>query len=255
MSSTATIVALTGALAKMTAERDEARAEVERLKREAAGQAHDDKQWDDMMRAESEALAKGSDEWMRQVLGVELRNRLWGPHLEAFGRGVDALRAEVERLREQLQIDPGGSDRIDELEDAAKCAQFTLQRLRAEVERLRAEVEKLRGIQPEVAPMPPYGKGLPRYGLRWNGPGQPLAVPLEDGYWTPAHLAVAEVERLRAELAQARSDHATCINELLGAHLERERLARLHTEERVMLRAEVQRLSPAESAETKEVTP
>ena len=60
-------------------------------------------------------------------------------HLEACAE-ADEARAEVERLRERLQIDPGGSDRIDELEDAAKCAQFTLQRLRAEVEKLRTQL-------------------------------------------------------------------------------------------------------------------
>lgn len=39
------------------------------------------------------------------------------------------LEAEIERLRERLQFDPGGSDRIDELEDAAN-------HLRTEIERL-----------------------------------------------------------------------------------------------------------------------
>lgn len=29
---------------------------------------------------------------------------------------------------------------------------------------------------------------LPRYGLSWNGPSEPLAVPLDNGYWTPWHL-------------------------------------------------------------------
>lgn len=59
---------------------------------------------------------------------------------------------------------------------------------------MRAEVERLRGLRPSLPPLPPTGSGLPRYGLRWNGPDQPIAVPMEDGYWTPWHLA----ENLRA---------------------------------------------------------
>ena len=53
-----------------------------------------------------------------------------------------------------------------------------------------AELERLRGITPELPPRPPRGEGLPRYGIRWNGPTEPLAVPMDDGYWTPWHLAV-----------------------------------------------------------------
>ena len=56
---------------------------------------------------------------------------------------------------------------------------------------LRAECENLRGLMPEMPPRPPDGDGLPRYGLRWNGPGVPLSVPMDDGYWTPWHLAAA----------------------------------------------------------------
>lgn len=59
----------------------------------------------------------------------------------------------------------------------------------AQIEQLQAECETLRGLQPAPPPRPPEGEGLPRYGLRWNGPGQPLSVPMDDGYWTPWHLA------------------------------------------------------------------
>ena len=62
---------------------------------------------------------------------------------------------------------------------------------------LEREVERLRGIQPELPPRPPAGEGLPRYGLRWNGPTQPVVVPMDDGYWTPFHLAA----HLRDDLA------------------------------------------------------
>ena len=54
---------------------------------------------------------------------------------------------------------------------------------------LLAEIDQLKGIQPGFPPRPPEGEGLPRYGLRWNGPQQPLATPMDDGYWTPWHLA------------------------------------------------------------------
>lgn len=51
------------------------------------------------------------------------------------------------------------------------------------------EIERLQGIRPELPPRPPEGEALPRYGIRWNGPDEPLAVPMVDGYWTPWHLA------------------------------------------------------------------
>lgn len=57
---------------------------------------------------------------------------------------------------------------------------------------LLAQLEQLRGLRPAVPPRPPEGNGLPRYGLRWNGPQQPLATPMDDGYWTPWHLAAQQ---------------------------------------------------------------
>lgn len=61
---------------------------------------------------------------------------------------------------------------------------------------LIAENERLQGLKPALPPRPPEGLGLPRYGLRWNGPDIPLAVQMDDGYWTPWHLA-KEVEQQR----------------------------------------------------------
>jgi hypothetical protein len=58
---------------------------------------------------------------------------------------------------------------------------------------------------PVLPPYPPEGKGIPRYGLQWNGPTNPLSVPMDDGYWTPWHLASAEVERLQARVAELES--------------------------------------------------
>lgn len=64
---------------------------------------------------------------------------------------------------------------------------------------LQAKVESLRGLQPEAPPRPPDGTGLPRYGLRWNGDRQPFSVPMDDGYWTPWHLAASATAELPAE--------------------------------------------------------
>lgn len=38
-----------------------------------------------------------------------------------------------------------------------------------------------------------------RYGIKWNGPREPIATPMEDGYWTPWHIANAEIERLQKD--------------------------------------------------------
>jgi hypothetical protein len=67
--------------------------------------------------------------------------------------------------------------------------------------------------------------GLPRYGLQWNGPREFVATPLPDGYWTPHHLAQAEIQRLaHAELT---------LNDMLNRQID-------HTKE---ARAEVERLT------------
>lgn len=42
---------------------------------------------------------------------------------------------------------------------------------------------------------------MERFGIRWNGPQEPIAVPMDDGHWTPWHLANAEVERLSTRIA------------------------------------------------------
>ncbi len=74
----------------------------------------------------------------------------------------------------------------------------------------RAEVERLRGVQPEVPPRPPNGLDLPRYGLRWNGPTEPVPVPTEGGYWTPWHLAEAALR------AAAECQREACAAEASG---------------------------------------
>jgi len=65
--------------------------------------------------------------------------------------------------------------------------------------------------QPVLPPRPTTGAGMPRYGLSWNGPASPLSTPLDDGYWTPWHLASAENERLQARIAELeRREDAMC---------------------------------------------
>lgn len=77
----------------------------------------------------------------------------------------------------------------------------------SERDALVTENEQLRGLMPELPPRPPEGSELPRYGSRWNGPTQPLSVPMADGYWTPWHLAdalAARVAGLENEVEHAR---------------------------------------------------
>lgn len=96
------------ALTKLSVAQEQIR-ETERERDEARELLKEEAQWDAQMKAESDALAKGSDAWMKELLGP-LWGRLWGPHLEAFGRGVDDLRkraeraeADAARLREALK--------------------------------------------------------------------------------------------------------------------------------------------------------
>ncbi|WMR34751.1 hypothetical protein QT513_08435, partial [Metapseudomonas otitidis] len=105
-----------------------------------------------------------------------------------------SLARNAKRQRMEMQCDPQWV-----LDLAAERDQ-----LYAELRRVQAENQRLRGLQPEFPPRPPEGSGLPRYGLRWNGPQLPLSVPMDDGYWTPWHLA----DQLRAELEAIRGQQA-----------------------------------------------
>ncbi|WP_223535323.1 hypothetical protein [Pseudomonas sp. GL-B-16] len=82
---------------------------------------------------------------------------------------------------------------------------------------LIAENERLKGLQPSLPPRPPEGYGLPRFGLRWNGPSNPLAVSMEDGYWTPWHLA----SQLKAENEAMRKALTECAASLEGEMLQK----------------------------------
>jgi len=41
---------------------------------------------------------------------------------------------------------------------------------------------------------------LPRYGVKWNGPTEPIATEMPDGYWTPWHLANETISELLTEV-------------------------------------------------------
>ena len=51
---------------------------------------------------------------------------------------------------------------------------------------------------------------LQRYGIEWTGPKTPICVAKDDGYWTPWHVAEAELAAVRAgsESAHAAQRHA-----------------------------------------------
>lgn len=49
----------------------------------------------------------------------------------------------------------------------------------------------------------PENQQLERFGLQWNGPKEFVATPMPDGYWTPWHVAQAEIAKLRAVLTHA----------------------------------------------------
>lgn len=51
--------------------------------------------------------------------------------------------------------------------------------------------------------MTAFPNRLPRFGLRWNGPREFVPTPMDDGYWTPYHLAAAEIARLEARIVEA----------------------------------------------------
>jgi len=96
-------------------------------------------------------------------------------------------------------IDAALAEPVENWKQSAEIQeQFKLAAMK-ERDEARAEVERLRGITPELPPRPPDGAGLPRYGLRWNGPTEPVAVPMLDGYWTPWHLTDAEAQRFEIE--------------------------------------------------------
>jgi hypothetical protein len=60
------------------------------------------------------------------------------------------------------------------------------------------------------AKLPPYPESselrdiptLSRWGIKWQGPENPICVPMNDGYWTPWNLAEKEINALIHDNAQ-----------------------------------------------------
>ncbi len=71
-----------------------------------------------------------------------------------------------------------------------------IRELETELAKCKAENDQLRGCTPALPPRFGSEQTLPRYGIKWHGPQTPLTVPMEDGYWTPYHLAAQREDNL-----------------------------------------------------------
>lgn len=150
----------------------------------------------------------------------------------------DEARAEVEKLRERLQFDPGGSDKIDELEDAVKY-------LRAEVEHWKGAAKEYAEVQDEArAHLAAVEKLLPREAYISD---KTLAENIAD--WIRD---LRNEAKERSEFAAAETTHANRWAE--RAHAAEKRVkevsdeAALAQSERDEARAEVERVAEAAAA-------
>ncbi len=144
----------------------------------------------------------------KEASDATARQRMTEARALNYSLQADEARREIERLRVEA-FDP---DAVRALQD--------------ERDALKRDVERLQGIKPELPPRDGRGEGLPRYGLRWNGPDQPVATPMDDGFWVPWHLAKAaemertewkrEVESLRAKLVDRRSSIGRGVSSQIG---------------------------------------
>lgn len=125
----------------------------------------------------------------------------WEVHAQLLEVERDDARADLAKAREEqreacarhvLNV-PGWSPADAEI--------AVIRSARLDATPLADRIRELEGLRPQFPPMPPNGGGLPRYGLRWPPVRSeaPLAVPMVDGYWTPAHLAEASVKTLTEE--------------------------------------------------------
>jgi|GEM_PF-6139111 hypothetical protein len=100
-------------------------------------------------------------------------------------------------------IKPSEFFKIDGLLVCVDCENYWMAPQQTEISRLTARVSELEGMKPEplqIIISLPEGETLPRYGVRWNGPTSPMAIRMDDGYWTPWHISQAEIDRLHTRL-------------------------------------------------------
>lgn len=100
----------------------------------------------------------------------------------------------------ELHVSKFRGEIIQALSAVLDIAENLIKKLTRDTSEIKEEHDRLKGLEPELPPRPPSDEGLPRYGLRWNGPKEPLSAPLDDGYWTPWHLADVvrqELDRLK----------------------------------------------------------
>lgn len=60
--------------------------------------------------------------------------------------------------------------------------------------------------------------GLLRYGVAWDGPDKPTCQLMDDGYWTPWHVAKDLIEKLVAERDEAREKNAAYFDEVTACY-------------------------------------
>jgi hypothetical protein len=60
---------------------------------------------------------------------------------------------------------------------------------------------------------------LERWGIEWNGLESPTAVPMDNGLWTPWHIATEEITRLTAENARLRKNISHCQGRFLNINI------------------------------------
>lgn len=68
---------------------------------------------------------------------------------------------------------------------------------------------------------------LARYGIKWQGENMPICVPFPDGYWTPWHVAEAQVASLTADNEALRLQLKHDVSPLQAALKENERAREL----------------------------
>lgn len=103
---------------------------------------------------------------------------------------------------------------------------------------------------------PDVAAALPRYGLRWNGPDQPVSTPMPDGFWTPFHIAHQALKVAEEERDESLRQHEV-VHESLASILGRDDaltvLARRLVDERNTLLSDVNQMNTVIASQAKEI--